>query len=110
MFAMTRPAASPLPDPEALLDALLDAIATRVAERLAERVAPSPLPPTGEAPLASEPTWLTMAQAAAYLGLTRKTLESWRSTGEGPRGHRIGRRAVRYSREDLEAFARGRKP
>jgi len=48
------------------------------------------------------------AAAAAYLGgqhspLARKSLENWRSSGRGPRFHKIGG-LVRYARSDLDAW------
>ena len=49
--------------------------------------------------------YLTTPEAAEHLGLSPRTLERWRVTGEGPRYRKLGR-AVRYSIEDLEAFAR----
>lgn len=42
-------------------------------------------------------------QAAAYLGLSPRTLECWRLTGAGPVYIKVGRR-VRYRRSDLEAW------
>lgn len=42
-------------------------------------------------------------QAAAFLGLQRRTLENWRWRGEGPPFLRVGR-AIRYSRKDLAAW------
>lgn len=41
--------------------------------------------------------------AAGYLDLSAATLISWRSRRVGPRFVRLGR-AVRYRREDLDAF------
>lgn len=48
------------------------------------------------------------AAAAAFLGLTRRTLEWWRITGRGPRFLKIGA-SVRYRITDLEAFERERE-
>jgi hypothetical protein len=79
-----------------LLDALAEAIAARVAERL-------PAPP---APAPRQPQWLSPKAAAAHLGLAVKTLEEWRARGEGPKAHKVGKRALRYALADLEAFAR----
>lgn len=50
--------------------------------------------------------YLTTPEAAAYLGLSRRTLETLRLRGNGPeysapRGHR---RIVRYLREDLDTW------
>lgn len=49
-------------------------------------------------------THLNSREAARLLGLSRRTLEGWRSRGGGPPFRRFGR-AVRYARVDLEAFA-----
>ncbi len=47
--------------------------------------------------------------AANALGITRKTLERWRITGEGPTYIKLGRRVV-YSVADLEGFVeKGRR-
>jgi hypothetical protein len=48
--------------------------------------------------------FLNVRQAARWLGLAVKTLESWRGAGSGPAFHRFGR-ALRYRRSDLENFA-----
>lgn len=50
-------------------------------------------------------TPLTTEQAAQVLGLKPTTLEVWRCRGDGPAYLKLGR-AVRYRREDLEAFLR----
>jgi hypothetical protein len=42
-------------------------------------------------------------QAAEFLGLSVRTLQSWRVRGFGPRYTKIGR-AVRYQRRELVAF------
>lgn len=46
---------------------------------------------------------LTTAQAADWLGLSPRTLERYRVTGEGPKFRKIGR-WVRYTEADLEAW------
>lgn len=67
---------------------------------LAVRQARAALPEAG---------WLDTHAAAAYLSLTRKQLEHWRSSGGGPPYAKIGRH-VRYRRAELDAWmsARGR--
>jgi len=47
---------------------------------------------------------LTPKEVAAENKLSEKTLANWRSTGEGPRYVRFGKRAIRYRRADVEAF------
>ena len=52
---------------------------------------------------ASEPDWLTLGQAAKYLGVAQSTIRKWSDLGRVPAfytpgGHR------RYKRADLEAF------
>lgn len=54
----------------------------------------------GELP---EAGWLDTHAAAAYLSVTRKQLEHWRSAGGGPPFSRIGRH-VRYQRAVLDAW------
>ena len=50
-------------------------------------------------------------EAAAYLNVKTATVRKWRITGGGPEFVRLGKRAVRYLPEDLDAFAfvNGRK-
>ena len=59
------------------------------------------MPTTHDAPLAE--SLLTEDQAAALLMLSPSTLKKWRRTRRGLRYYRLGS-AVRYKREDLEAF------
>ena len=84
------------------LDVLVEAIAEAVARRIAEQ---RPAPQAAVAP-GVETEWLDTARAARYLGIKPKTLQEWRAAGEGPPAHRLGKRAIRYSRAELEAFAR----
>ena len=46
---------------------------------------------------------LSEVDAAEFLGLSIRTLQSWRLTGAGPVYSKIGSR-VRYARADLDAF------
>ncbi len=46
-------------------------------------------------------------QAAAYLDLTKSTLEAWRCRGGGPVFVKMGK-AVRYRKEDLDVFLNAR--
>lgn len=54
-------------------------------------------------PILGEPL-LAPAALAAELGVTTKTLERWRMTGDGPPFLRISRKVIRYSKADVEAF------
>jgi len=47
-------------------------------------------------------------EAAAFLGLSPRTLDRYRVTGEGPAFHKFGTR-VRYARADLEKWAAERR-
>ena len=47
-------------------------------------------------------------RAAAYLGLSARTLDGYRVSGDGPAFHRFGNR-VRYRRPDLDAWAAKRR-
>ena len=49
---------------------------------------------------------LSTRRAAAFLGLSPRTLDRYRVTGEGPVYHRFGNRIL-YRRDDLEAWAGG---
>lgn len=50
------------------------------------------------------PRLLTPEEVAVMLGLTERTLERWRITGEGPRYSKLSRSTVHYLREDVAAF------
>ena len=47
-------------------------------------------------------------RAAAYLGISRRTLDGYRVSGGGPAFHRFGNR-VRYCTADLNAWAARRR-
>ena len=49
--------------------------------------------------------YLTSDEAATHLGLSKRTLENFRTHGGGPRFHKFGRKMVRYHRNDLAAWA-----
>jgi hypothetical protein len=50
---------------------------------------------------------LNTKEAAAYLNLHPSTLEKWRVYGGGPRYRRLGSKAIRYHRLDLDVFVSG---
>ena len=52
--------------------------------------------------------YLSTRQAAEWLGLSPRTLDRYRVTGEGPVFHRFGSR-VRYLLADLETWANSRR-
>ena len=59
--------------------------------------------------MADEATiYLNTRQAAVHLGLSTRTLDRFRVSGDGPVFLKFGGR-VRYLREDLEAWARTRR-
>lgn len=84
--------------------ALAAAVTARVVAHLREAATPAkaatPAAPTG-------PEWLPPKRAADRLGISEKTLESWRSRGAGPPWSRVGSR-VRYNGDDLDRWARSR--
>lgn len=47
------------------------------------------------------PALLTPKEAAAFLQVSEKTLEKWRTKGIGPKFRRLGHRTVRYLQNDL---------
>ena len=53
-------------------------------------------------------TNLSTRQAAAVLGLSPRTLERYRVTGDGPVFNKLGRR-VCYARADLDGWTSGRR-
>jgi predicted DNA-binding transcriptional regulator AlpA len=44
---------------------------------------------------------------AAELGISRRTVDSWRGRGVGPRFLRICGKSVRYRREEVDAWLNG---
>ncbi len=54
------------------------------------------------------PVYVGTREAAEFLQLSRKTLDRYRVSGEGPVFHKFGRR-VRYARSDLEDWAAARR-
>jgi hypothetical protein len=73
-----------------------------------EQLACTPEPPRHEpvnAPLGTTPTWkyLTVGDAAGFVGLAQQTLNSWRVSGYGPAYHKLGRRVV-YDVEELKRW------
>ena len=52
--------------------------------------------------------YLNTREAAAHLGLSTRTLDRYRVSGDGPVFLRFGGR-VRYTREDLDAWAKTRR-
>ncbi len=60
-------------------------------------------------PASGAPRFVRTQQAAAYLGLSHRTLEKHRTFGTGPAYRKLGGRVV-YAIEDLQAWAdRGAK-
>ena len=51
---------------------------------------------------------LSERDAAAALGLTPRTLQAWRSRGDGPPHVRVSSRCVRYRVQDLKDWAADR--
>jgi excisionase family DNA binding protein len=47
---------------------------------------------------------LTIAEVAELLGVSERTLETWRYRGRGPAFIRVGKKVVRYRLSDVEAF------
>ena len=56
----------------------------------------------------NERAYLSVREAAEYLGLSPRTLDRYRVSGDGPVFYRFGGR-VRYRREDLDGWAATRK-
>lgn len=47
------------------------------------------------------PALLTPPEAAAFLQVSERLLEKWRSKGTGPKYRRLGHRTIRYLQDDL---------
>jgi predicted DNA-binding transcriptional regulator AlpA len=52
--------------------------------------------------------YLTVGDAARFVGLAEQTLNSWRVSGHGPAYHKLGRRVV-YDVEELERWIQNRR-
>ena len=81
-------------------------LAQAVAARVVEKLAGAAATPNAQAPSGAVSEWLDEAAAATHLNVSRKFLEQHRTAGDGPPWHRVGRRAIRYSRADLDAWMR----
>lgn len=55
-------------------------------------------------PVALALVLLTSEEVSEMLSISPRTLEGWRTSGEGPKYIRIGGRAVRYRLEDIQAW------
>lgn len=51
-----------------------------------------------------EPYVLDENEAAIFMGVSRKTLQGWRTRRMGPPYIRIARRCIRYRRDDLRRY------
>ena len=78
----------------AAFDELLDTLAAKIAAHISQAAAPPPV----------DGAWLTTTDAAALLGLSVATLESWRTQSKGPAFHKLGRNVVRYKKADITAY------
>lgn len=82
--------------------------------RLADEVertwtAEPPRPAWGDKALgASGRKYLTVGDAAQFMGLAKQTLNRWRVSGDGPEYHKLGRRVV-YDAEELERWVQRRR-
>ncbi len=56
----------------------------------------------------NQPILLTETEAAKLLGFSIRTLQKWRMSGDGPKFVRMSARAIRYRRQDLDAFIEAR--
>ena len=48
--------------------------------------------------------FLTVREAAAFLRVTRITLQNWRDSGEGPPWVRLGPKTIRYRLSSLMSY------
>jgi len=52
----------------------------------------------------TDETLLTTKQVAAYIGLSEYTIARYRLKGTGPKYFYIGKKSVRYKKEDVEIW------
>src|SRR5579875_987430 len=75
-----------------------------------EQLAPAALPGDAieSAAATVAPRLLTPADVAEMLGVSPRTLERWRMTGEGPEYLSLTRQTIRYRREAVAGFVAAR--
>lgn len=78
------------------------------SSELGTTTAPAPAPvqatqPSPPAPAALPNPLMTAEEVSAYLVIPVATLYAWRSRGQGPVGHRVGRH-LRYRLSDVDAW------
>ena len=64
--------------------------------------------PQGERSMNNKPEYLSTSEAAAVLGMSARTLDRYRVTGEGPPFHKLCG-CVRYVRADLDDWVQARR-
>ena len=79
-----------------------------LAPSCTRRPIPTDSPMQGDTPMRDDTTYLDTRAAAAHLGLSPRTLDRYRVSGEGPAFYKLGTR-VRYRLADLEAWAESRR-
>ena len=57
-------------------------------------------------PIPNDPLALiTEIQAAAFINVTRRCMQAWRLSGNGPKFVRLSQRCVRYRQAELSSYA-----
>jgi len=56
-----------------------------------------------------QPAVLTTEQAAALIGVDRRTLDNWRSLGRGPAYIKPSKRVIRYLFDDVMAYRKTKR-
>mgnify|MGYP001217342907 CR=1 FL=1 len=79
------------------LDPAFRDLAAQVADHVARQLRTDP-------PIISP--WLTPSEAADYLRLDARSLETMRREGRGPKFSKVNHRIVRYHVDDLDAWLR----
>ena len=51
----------------------------------------------------------TAEQVAAYLGIPKQTVYTWRAAGEGPPAVKIGRKHLRFLWADVDAWVESKR-
>jgi predicted DNA-binding transcriptional regulator AlpA len=65
----------------------------------------TPAPPVATTPNERDHLW-SVADVATFLGVPKKTIYSWRTTGKGPKGFRVGKHLRWHPRTVLERSLR----
>lgn len=92
----------------ALRAALREEIAAEVAAEVKRQLAGAAVVPAPAMTTAPEREWVDEIALAAWLGISRETVQQWRAHDDGPAYTRVAKRAVRYHVPTVRTWLAGR--